>query len=227
LVVRVYISQEIQRLRTKILLASENGLFTRICNTGESKCMDKIWKLLKEAQENVGSNPIEAQYKLDVARCQFDKAVEKAGLQWRIKYVYAIPVFLYLVVAFIVFLLMWYYIALYHQGNIIVFWIPAWSIIWGGVGSILRGIYWLWYQVNRRHYKKYWLLWFLGAPIMGCILGGMMYLIFVSGYVAATQSSLTDEKLLMLLCGLAGFSWPWATNVMKKLTEIFGAKTTT
>jgi len=208
-------------------VASENGLFAEISKEGGSTCVEQIWNLLKEAQEGVESNPVEAQHKLGVARCRFDEAVEKAGLGWRIKYVYAIPIFLYLVVLFIVFLFVWHYIDLYHQGSIVVFWVPAWSIVWGGVGSVLRGVYWLWYQVNRRLYKKYWLLWFLGAPIMGCILGGMMYLIFMSGYIAATQSSLTDEKLPMLLCALAGFSWPWATDVIKKLTGIFGAKAPT
>ena len=218
------ISEEIQEQRTRILLASENGLFTRTSTKEAANKLREILNVLKDAEESIGSNPAEARHKLDIARCEFDEIVEKAGLGWRVKYLYVIPIFLYLTFSFIVFLLMWYYIDLHYQGDLTVLWIPAWSIIWGGVGSILRGLYWLWYQVNRRHYRKVWILWFLAAPIMGCILGGIMYLIFISGYIAATQSSLTNKNLPMLLSVLAGFSWPWAIGVIKKLTEIFGVK---
>ena len=226
MVVNEGLAEEIQEQRTRVMIQSENGLFARILDgTTTTNARDKILNLLKEAEEKLSSNPVEAQHKLDLATCELDESIEKAGLRWRLRYFYGIYVFSYMVALFVLFLSIWFYILIYHNGTVTIFWIPSWALVWGGVGSVLRGTYWLWYQVNRRRYRKIWALWFLAAPLMGCVLGAIMYLIFIAGYIAASQSQLTNESLPMLLCALAGFSWPWAINVMTKLQEILGVKT--
>ncbi len=219
--------EDIQELRVKLIVASENGLFARIGNQRSSEKISIILNLLKEAEESLCSNSTESNYKFDLATSNFDDCLESAGMIWRLKYFYGIPILLYLIAAFIALILTWFYVDINFQGNLIIFWVPVWAIIWGGLGSVLRGLWWLWFQVNRMNYRKVWLVWFLATPFIGCLLGSIMYLVFLSGFIAATQSSLTNNALPMLLSALAGFSWPWAIDVLNKLTKIFGAKTPT
>jgi hypothetical protein len=67
-----------------------------------------------------------------------------------------------------------------------------------------------------------WGVWFLASPILGALLGSIVYLAFVAGFIAATKQTLTEPSLPMLLAGMAGFSWEWAVGVIKKVTEALG-----
>lgn len=218
------IKEEIDDLRVRVQLASENGLFSKISNTSGQNYLDDILTRLKEVQKSVNTDPIEATHQLSIAKCEFDKSVEKAGRLWRLSYIYGIPTFLYLTGLFIAFLLLWHYVDVQYRGDLSIFWVPAYSLIWGVLGAILQGIYYLWFQVNRGKYRKVWLVYFLSAPFMGCLLGGIIYLIFATGYFATGQPSIQNPQLPMLLSALAGFSWLWAIEVLNKTRGLLSVK---
>ena len=208
----------IDELKDDVLFASENELFTR----QEVVKFDDIMELLKEAPLSLStprSKYFEARSNYNRAKDKFNTAVDKAGRWWRVQYAYAIPYFLYLVAVLGVVLLLVYFRPLPSQLTLIP--VPKKAIMWGVIGSVLQGLWALWKDVNARQFRRSWIVWFLAVPFIGGLLGAVMYLAFVAGFVAATKSTLQDPTVPLLVAALAGFSWDWAIGVLDNLTKIF------
>ena len=100
-------------------------------------------------------------------------------------------------------------------------WVPCWAFIWGSVGSILQGFWWLWQHISEKRLRKYWFVWYFLLPLIGAILGALTYLIFNAGFIAATgEVQLKSVVFPMLLSALAGFSCRWAVELLHELTTI-------
>jgi hypothetical protein len=143
---------------------------------------------------------------------------------WQFKYSYGGYVILYFLAIFVIFTSTWF---LFPDSisNLQILWIPSWAFFWGATGSILQGFWWLWQNVSDRYFRKHALPWYFILPLMGALLGALAYLIFVSGFIAATgEVNLKSESFIMLLSGLAGFSSRWAVEMLEKLTKVITIK---
>ena len=87
-------------------------------------------------------------------------------------------------------------------------------------------------KIHLRQIRKYWYTWYLLLPLIGAILGALVYLILLAGLIATTgvqptqiatigEQQTHSQFLIMLLCALGGFNSRWAVSLLDKLTEIF------
>jgi hypothetical protein len=204
-----------------IEIASENDLFTKQSDVK----FDDLEKSVQEALSCLSASPVDvitARSEFAKAYDSFNTAVRKAGFFWRVQYAFAIPYFLYLVGILAAFLLLVLFVKLPPTPTLLP--VPKRAFMWGMIGSVLQGFWWLWGQVSDRHFRKSWIVWFLAVPFIGALLGGIMYLAFSVGVVAATKTTLQDPSVPLLLAALAGFSWKWAVGVLDNLTKLFDVK---
>ena len=63
---------------------------------------------------------------------------------------------------------------------------PAWhTMIWGGIGGIVDALYSLhWHVAEVRDFDKHYTLSYIVQPLMGVILGGLIYLVIVTRVLA-------------------------------------------
>ncbi len=215
------------RLETKLNTASENGLFEDQSEVTHRAILDQITAALelglrKELSPAEFSRGIVA---LDTAQNLFDKAIEAVSLGKKLNYVYGIPTLLYmlLVLALIASTVLWRIPDLSTPLSFLT--IPKKILVAGAVGAILRGIALLWYNVNRREYRKLWATWYLLCPVMGALLGGFVYLAFFATIVTTTLTlNFANPSLAILIAILAGYNWEWAKDILEKLAKVFTAK---
>jgi hypothetical protein len=76
---------------------------------------------------------------------------------------------------------------------------PLWNTMaWGGIGGVVGSLYSLyWHAAVEQDFDKQYLMWYIVQPIMGIILGGIVYLIIASGFysvqVLAGQAGTFEE----------------------------------
>lgn len=63
---------------------------------------------------------------------------------------------------------------------------PLWNTMaWGGIGGVVGSLYSLyWHAAVEQDFDKQYLMWYIVQPIMGVILGGIVYLIIASGFIS-------------------------------------------
>ncbi|MGC1930832.1 MAG: hypothetical protein WA667_17820 [Candidatus Nitrosopolaris sp.] len=147
----------------------------------------------------------------------------KRKWQWRLKNVYAANVWAYLA-GFLLIVVIFY---LFQGGKTIskIIGINETAIgacAWGIVGGILRGFWWLWYNINRRSYRRRWQTWFISTPLLGGIFGAIVYFLIVSGTVIVTgqkANTINNQEAILFLAAFAGFNWDWITSLWKSLAD--------
>lgn len=212
------IKKQLDKLQTALEIANENGLLKNDSNTYE-----KIINYITEALRHLSNNPpnkIEARKKFSLAYFQFNLSINSSSFWWRFKYSFGGPVALYLVTILISIFLAWIFFSpIILESKIL--WVPSWAYVWGAIGGVLQGFWWLWQHVSERSLRKHWLIWYFLLPLMGAILGALTYLVFLAGFIAATgEAQLKSEFFAMLLSALAGFSTRWAVRILDKITTI-------
>jgi len=220
---------EAQRLKGHLLdfqaslaLTSENGLFTK--RTVIVK-FENLESQITRALNFLNHSPpdvINARQQYAIAYNNFNTAIKKADFSWRLQYVYAFPEFAYLVGVFVVLLgLSWYY----SMPNVVLNlkYIPKGGFMWGAIGGILQGLYELWREVSDRKFRGGFIGWYLALPVIGAILGGLMYLTVEFGVVAATSNTIHNTEVPILLAALAGFSWKWSIGTLQNVEKMFKA----
>jgi hypothetical protein len=76
---------------------------------------------------------------------------------------------------------------------------PYWNTMaWGGIGGVVGSLYSLyWHAAVEQDFDKQYLMWYIVQPVMGVILGGIVYLIIASGFISvqvlAGQATTFDE----------------------------------
>lgn len=63
---------------------------------------------------------------------------------------------------------------------------PLWNTMaWGGIGGVVGSLYSLyWHAAVEQDFDKQYLMWYIVQPIMGIILGGIVYLIIAAGFIS-------------------------------------------
>ncbi len=106
---------------------------------------------------------------------------------------------------------------------------PFWStMMWGGIGGVIGALYMLWWHVaDRQDFDGQYSLWYLVQPVMGMVLGGIMFLVLAAGFLVV-QVDLTDAQaataarlLPYLVAVLAGFRQNWVYEQLERLMAVF------
>jgi len=63
---------------------------------------------------------------------------------------------------------------------------PLWNTMaWGGIGGVVGSLYSLyWHAAVEQDFDRQYLMWYIVQPIMGVILGGIVYLIIAAGFIS-------------------------------------------
>jgi hypothetical protein len=214
----INVKEVLDKLQEALEIADENGLF----KNGSIQYFT-ILNYIMDGLRNLSQNPpnvIDARRNFSLAYFNFNRAVNSSSARWQFKYSHGGHIAIYLVALVIAPIL-----ACIFYGSILLqlelLWVPSWAYLWGLVGGALQGLWWLWQHVSDRKLRKIWLVWFFLLPITGAILGALTYLIFITGFIAATnQTRLGSPYFPILLSALAGFSSRWAVQLLDKLTTI-------
>lgn len=102
------------------------------------------------------------------------------------------------------------------------------TMIWGGIGGIVGALYALWWHISEQQdFDPHHLTWYLVQPLMGVVLGGIIFLILAGGFLIL-QVDLTDEKatqgarlLPYLTAVLAGFRQNFVYQQFDRLIALF------
>ncbi len=100
--------------------------------------------------------------------------------------------------------------------------------MWGGLGGVVGALYMLWWHIARlQDFDGQHNMWFLVQPIMGMVLGGIMFLI-VAGGLLIVQVDLTNPQastgarlLPYLLAVLGGFRQNFVYEQFDRLIAMF------
>ncbi len=102
------------------------------------------------------------------------------------------------------------------------------TMIWGGIGGIVGALYTLWWHISREQdFDRNYLMWYMVQPLMGLVLGGIIFLIMAGGFLIINVN-LTDEtastgaRLLPYLAAvLAGFRQNFIYEQFDRLIALF------
>lgn len=106
---------------------------------------------------------------------------------------------------------------------------PFWNtMMWGGIGGVIGALYHLWWHISdKQDFDRQYVMWYLVQPIMGLVLGGIVFLIVAGGFLAL-QVNLTDPnastaaRLLPYLMGvLGGFRQNFIYEQFDRLIGLF------
>lgn len=106
---------------------------------------------------------------------------------------------------------------------------PFWNtMMWGGVGGVIGALYHLWWHISdKQDFDSEYLMWFLVQPIMGLVLGAIIYLLMAGGFLVL-QINLTNEnvstaaRLLPYLAAvLGGFRQNFIYEQFDRLIALF------
>jgi hypothetical protein len=157
------------------------------------KGLDEALNLLREARDISIERPRQfdqAEYRVAKARAMLERKQNIS--RWSL--IYGYPVLLYDVVWFLLLLG-----SLLFDRSLAVFIanvtgatpasfsmeyiFPLWNTMaWGGIGGVVGSLYSLyWHAAVEQDFDKQYLMWYIVQPIMGIILGGIVYLIIASG----------------------------------------------
>jgi hypothetical protein len=234
------------RISSWFAIAAENGLFS-----GYHDKFKEILNLLKIARENLKPDTLSiCEDNLTLAVKNFSDVLRMPEhRKWRFYNFYAADVWIYLVL-FLAAIFFGYY---YDINTILVekLDIPSTAInaaIWGAIGGILRGIWYLWKNLNDRTFRRSWRIWFFSCPFLGGIFGSLLYLLIVGGLLVLSQDTtnltsptgnqttsassnqtgntgendgnISSQLVVIAFSAIAGFNWDWAVKRLEKVGEM-------
>ncbi|MCX6028916.1 MAG: hypothetical protein NT169_06405 [Chloroflexi bacterium] len=108
---------------------------------------------------------------------------------------------------------------------------PIWNtMMWGGIGGVIGALYTLWWHISdQEDFDRQYLMWYLVQPIMGLLLGGIVFLLLAGGFLILAVN-LTDSadstagtRLLPYLAAvLAGFRQNFIYEQFDRMIALFG-----
>jgi len=196
---------------------------------------DHMLKLLQEARQILLESPenyVAAEYRIAQVRSTMSRTRESRTQSARL----APRVFVYEVVWLVLFLLGLVFAAplagvFTRAGNITgatasdLF--PFWNtLMWGGIGGIIGALYALWWHVSdQQDFDQQYVMWYLVQPIMGVVLGGIVYLLLAAGFlvlqITPSDPNAGARLLPYLLAVLAGFRQNFIYNQFDRLVSLF------
>jgi hypothetical protein len=115
---------------------------------------------------------------------------------------------------------------------------PLWNTMaWGGIGGVVGSLYSLyWHAAVEQDFDKQYLMWYIVQPIMGVILGGIVYLIIAAGFISvqvlATQTTTSVGEATQTMANpaiksfhsmvatLAGFRQRFVYEMLDRIVQV-------
>ena len=101
------------------------------------------------------------------------------------------------------------------------------SLIWGGIGGVVGALYSLWWHVSEmQDFDKRYNMWYLVQPIMGVVLGGIVYLIITTGFlvlqgsVPTVESARGMQMFPSLVAVLGGFRQKFVYELLERIIRV-------
>jgi hypothetical protein len=118
---------------------------------------------------------------------------------------------------------------------------PLWNTMaWGGIGGVVGSLYSLyWHAAVEQDFDKQYLMWYIVQPIMGVILGGIVYLIIGSGFMsvqvlagqatdvsgaAQSMASPAIKAFHSVVACVAGFRQRFVYEMLDKVVQVLTPK---
>lgn len=222
------IRKQIDNVAIRLQAGLENGLFEQKKVKEKGPQWTEIQNLVSIARDKLDKNLGEAESRQEEALNTYFVAINNAGAKWRFYGLYAGPIWIFLVG--ILAATFMFYISgtgdkLTDPKNLFNLLIPRAAVdatAWGIIGSVLRGLWWLRFNVARNNYRKGWNLHYISSPFIGGILGAIVYILILGGLVSVTNQQLTPTNSLAIIpiAAFAGFNWEWAVKLFKKIEKI-------
>ena len=111
-----------------------------------------------------------------------------------------------------------------------------WSTIaWGGIGGVMGALFTLWTHISERQdFERQHTMWYIVQPILGIILGGVIFLILYTGLlslqggdVAAQSLATTPQLLPALMAFIAGFRPQFLFDLLTKIIKVINPSEST
>lgn len=210
------LQDKIYTLHTILAVASENGLFPAGGNG--DRHFAALKSSLADASGYASADPPVQEKALSAMQDfyrELNEAQTDAGLAWRLANLYALPAWVYFVLAP---LLVYLFLNQFHP-------LPDSYLleasIWGMLGSCLQGFYWIWQQVSREQFRAQWSFWILSLPPGGLIFGGVAYLLITGGVLSllTTAPPAVNQYSAFLFSALAGFSWKDFAGLIRRFWD--------
>ena len=111
---------------------------------------------------------------------------------------------------------------------------PLWNTMaWGGIGGVVGSLYSLyWHAAVEQDFDKQYLMWYIVQPVMGIILGGIVYLILAAGFVSvqalAAQGPTVTETMAnpavkafhSVVACVAGFRQRFVYEMLDRIVQV-------
>lgn len=101
------------------------------------------------------------------------------------------------------------------------------SLFWGGIGGVVGALYSLWWHVSEKQdFDKRYTMWYLVQPLMGFVLGGIVYLIIGTGFLALQGTPPTAESARgvqlfpSLVAVLGGFRQKFVYELLERIIRV-------
>ncbi len=118
---------------------------------------------------------------------------------------------------------------------------PLWNTMaWGGIGGVVGSLYSLyWHAAVEQDFDKQYLMWYIVQPIMGLILGGIVYLVIAAGFLSvqvltAQASTVTEAAQAMttpavkafhsVVACVAGFRQRFVYEMLDRVVQVLTPK---
>jgi hypothetical protein len=106
---------------------------------------------------------------------------------------------------------------------------PFWhTMMWGGIGGVIGALYHLWWHVSEKQdFDRQYFLWYLVQPIMGLVLGGIVFLLMAGGFLVFqvdltnTNASTAARLVPYLVAVLGGFRQNFIYEQFDRLIALF------
>jgi hypothetical protein len=104
---------------------------------------------------------------------------------------------------------------------------PFWNtLMWGGIGGVIGALYALWWHVSdQQDFDRQYMMWYLVQPIMGVVLGGIVFLLLTGGFlllqIKPSDPNAGARLLPYLVAVLAGFRQNFIYNQLDRLIGLF------
>lgn len=102
------------------------------------------------------------------------------------------------------------------------------TMMWGGIGGVVGALYTLWWHISQEQdFDRQYLMWYMVQPLMGVVLGGIIFLVLAGGFLilnvslSDTQTSEGARLLPYLAAVLAGFRQNFVYDQLERLISLF------